>query len=149
MHQGGQERGGGRGNETVCNHTASLIANTVLFLGTDNIKINKTREPSANSRQLAWAWRQMSGDPGSFWRQVQCGSVHRVTAVQCGSVHRATAVTRTVRSTVSLQFSFWLFPTSDYRFQQNVGHHYEFFFCSLPLLYSNKQSTLRPELLWN
>ena len=85
-----------RGNEMIGNHTASILAITVLFQGTDNIKLNKTTEPSANSSKLAWAWGQTRGDPGSFWRQVPCGSVHM-----------ATAVPQTVGSSLSLHISFW------------------------------------------
>ena len=70
------------------------------------------REPSANSRELAWAWGQTSGDPGSFWRQVQCGSVHM-----------ATAVPQTVGSAVSLHFRFWLFRQAITGFNKTWGNN--------------------------
>jgi hypothetical protein len=116
-----------RNNKMTDNHTASLLAITDLFQGTDNITINNMREPSANSSQLAWAWGQtswlgrgvdqlawawgqMCGDPGSYWRQVPCGSVYM-----------ATVVPQTVGSALLLH-SFWI-QTNDSGFQrtENVG----------------------------
>jgi len=77
-----------------------------LFLCTGNIKINKIREPSANSRQLAWAWGQT--DEWRSWLLLA------TSAVRVRSHGQSCAPNCCFYCILTLQL--WLFPTSDYRF---------------------------------
>ena len=78
-----------------------------LFLCTDNIKINKMREPLANSRQLAWAWW---ADERWSWLLLA------TSAVRVRSHGLSCAKNCWFRCILTLQL--WSFPTSDYTFEQ-------------------------------